>query len=988
VSAQPVSLRGPVAVIPSAKAAEKMAREQYWSGGADSMATVIAEMSRLAEAGALPARVEDDPERLVVYTRRHMVALYVTKYGDAYRLGHLAPLSFRDHERLSRGALLLHCPAGWHAYHQVSDLPRGLSARWDIIRAAWSQADFSEPAAGTMPPHHADYLDLLTEVVEATRDIEIERQRAAPPVHYRRKGSTREERHSARGVYEFQLLRPAQLAVGAPVYITGEPDLRGRVITIAGHEVVVRFDTAIDYRKIPPQGALQVLPSDRVYRAQLAAIDALRHRQAAAPDLLASLVDWRLRGYAPDAQARPREHLDPGQLAAFQRALTVPDRLVVLGPPGTGKTRTITEIAAACAASGQQVLVTSQTNRAVDNVLQRLPAHIRAVRVGNEDAMTSHARGFMVETQVDRLREEILAATESTASRLAPFTGDDRPVVRWQEFLTSRLEDAARADAARQAHETALDAIVGRISPPLAARLASGAASVHDARARVTATGDALRAALDRLGEAQTRGASGGLIGLIFRWIGRRRRRKVAGLEQALPQLRAALGQAESSYSAARAQADEVVTHDPEGAGLVASRTAAISARQEALAEAGRAADMVRAGLRAVVRVPEGAPEDLPGWADYERALGAAVALATRRAELLGLWRAQVRQAGDDLHHEVVHYADVVAATCIGTATTQLLADLTFDLAIVDEAGQIATPNLLVPLIRARRSVLVGDHHQLPPFLDDEVNGWVEDLGRSGEVPPAKAQEIADLLRRSAFERFYESADEAHRVMLAVQRRMPEPIARFVSQEFYRGALRTEHGGGPADPVFRQPFAMADTADHSPQERNERRGRRKEEWGRQGYSNEFEAALIAQLITEYAGWYPDWAVIVPYRAQAERVAELLARSLGDGAAVADSVGTVDAFQGGERDLIVYGFTRSNDRGDIGFLKELRRLNVAITRARRQLVLVGDSETLLRARDKQFAELMKSMIGYLREYGDIRPSREVVDRMARLREEHT
>ena len=147
-----------------------------------------------------------------------------------------------------------------------------------------------------------------------------------------------------------------------------------------------------------------------------------------------------------------------------------------------------------------------------------------------------------------------------------------------------------------------------------------------------------------------------------------------------------------------------------------------------------------------------------------------------------------------------------------------------------------------------------------------------------------------------------------------------------------------------------------------------------EEWEAHGYVNELEAALITQLVTVCAGAYRDWAVIVPYQAQVEWIRELITMSLG--ADAADSVGTVDAFQGGERDLIVYGCTRSNARGDIGFLREQRRLNVAITRARRQLVLVGDTTTLTQASDEPFAGLMRDLIGYLRGNGDIRASREV------------
>jgi superfamily I DNA and/or RNA helicase len=221
--------------------------------------------------------------------------------------------------------------------------------------------------------------------------------------------------------------------------------------------------------------------------------------------------------------------------------------------------------------------------------------------------------------------------------------------------------------------------------------------------------------------------------------------------------------------------------------------------------------------------------------------------------------------------------------------------------------------------------------------------------------------------------------------MLTVQRRMPEPLARFVSKQFYGGILYTEHAGRPADPIFTAPLALVDTADQPAARRAERPVRRSERWGQGGYTNPLEAELICLLVSRYLRWYPDWAVIVPYRAQVKLISEQLGAALGDAAAVADNVGTVDSFQGGERDLIVYGFTRSNHNGEIGFLREQRRINVAITRARRQLVLVGDSGTLCSARDKQFAALMDALTDYLGVAGDRRRSREVSDRLARLEE---
>lgn len=95
-----------------------------------------------------------------------------------------------------------------------------------------------------------------------------------------------------------------------------------------------------------------------------------------------------------------------------------------------------------------------------------------------------------------------------------------------------------------------------------------------------------------------------------------------------------------------------------------------------------------------------------------------------------------------------------------------------------------------------------------------------------------------------------------------------------------------------------------------------------------------------------------------------------------------NVGTVDSFQGGERDVILYGFTRSNPDGRVGFLDELRRANVAFTRARYQLVMIGDLGMLIRARDRRFRELARGLQAYLAERGDLRPYQDVRAQLAR------
>jgi hypothetical protein len=155
----------------------------------------------------------------------------------------------------------------------------------------------------------------------------------------------------------------------------------------------------------------------------------LRSRQAHNPHLLSVLVDHQVR-QIPPSTAIPAEPLDDDQLVAYQRALTVPDALVVLGPPGTGKTRTISQIARTCALEqGERVLVTSHSNRAVDNVLAKLPRDIEAIRVGHEGSVTEEGMPYLLGRRAAELRERILTVTRG--SMAAHADGRTRCTGKW-----------------------------------------------------------------------------------------------------------------------------------------------------------------------------------------------------------------------------------------------------------------------------------------------------------------------------------------------------------------------------------------------------------------------------------------------------------------------------------------------------------------------------------------------------------------------------
>ncbi|MEN6338317.1 MAG: IGHMBP2 family helicase, partial [Phycisphaerales bacterium] len=274
----------------------------------------------------------------------------------------------------------------------------------------------------------------------------------------------------------------------------------------------------------------------------------------------------------------------------------------------------------------------------------------------------------------------------------------------------------------------------------------------------------------------------------------------------------------------------------------------------------------------------------------------------------------------------VEHILDTADVLCATTTAldSELLGRRRFDLGVIDEACQSTEPGCWVPLQWCSRVVLAGDHCQLPPTV----------------VNPDAA---AEGLGVSLFERLMTMHGASISRLLTVQYRMHEAIMTFSSREFYEDKLQAhasvaEHvlAGLPnvaANEATQSPIEFIDTAGAGFDEEVEPDG--------ESRLNRHEADLVCRKVRGLleCGVTPgDIAIIAPYAAQVRLLRERLS-------VPGLEIDSVDGFQGREKEAVVISLVRSNPQGEIGFLQDVRRMNVAMTRARRKLLLVGDSATL-------------------------------------------
>jgi ATP-dependent RNA/DNA helicase IGHMBP2 len=277
--------------------------------------------------------------------------------------------------------------------------------------------------------------------------------------------------------------------------------------------------------------------------------------------------------------------------------------------------------------------------------------------------------------------------------------------------------------------------------------------------------------------------------------------------------------------------------------------------------------------------------------------------------------------------NDLLQHTEAICCTLVGSSHP-VLRGKKFKTVFIDEAAQALEPACWIPLLRSERAVFAGDHQQLPPTIKSV------EASRGG-------------LAKTLFEKGIEKQPHCAS-MLEVQYRMHEHIMRFSSDYFYGGKLIAHESVSAS--LLRSGQAPVEFIDTAGCGYNE-----KQDPETLSRLNEEEAQLLmhqAEMLIEEIGanaWIDEqltMGIITPYRAQVDYLQKLAeASAILEPLHALITINTVDAFQGQERDVIAISFVRSNEKGEVGFLGDIRRTNVAMTRARKKLIMIGDSATL-------------------------------------------
>jgi serine/threonine protein kinase len=638
---------------------------------------------------------------------------------------------------------------------------------------------------------------------------------------------------------------------------TGNHRVVGKVSRIAFNQVTLDVSYG-DPSRLPRSGHLMIntIAAQKALEHQTSALNAVIYDRVVNPDLKGLVLNPASAApVIPVADVQPDDQdFDAEKRSILSQALGVQGVLAIEGPPGTGKTKLITEIVVQWLKRNpnHRILLSSQTHIALDNVLERvgeLKPGLDMIRIGRSDELriSDFSKNYLLERRVDAWIADIRRNAEADMQRWADENGVDRSAVavgmkveRLLQVLEKKremvayisLQEAARADVAIEAESSE---------------------NAPDAR-----------------------------------------------------------------------EADEETTQIDSEIGACRQALKAM-----ALEETNLRQDLSQMGEYASALSGSSIPADLSEWADHFLTDEPAIMACRERLRLLEAWLLRVGRS-TDFNGAMLASAQIIAGTCVGIAGVRGMEDVTYDLCIVDEASKATATEILIPMSRSRRWIVVGDPKQLPPFFEEFGDQIRQDF-------------TDEEVQATLLDRFLENRNglpDDCRAKLKNQYRMIAPIGDLVSDCFYASDLNspiTNHGL-KLSAALPSPVTWYST---------HKLATRAEQPLGKTFANAAEGTVIRdvlrrlQFVAKAQKKRISVAVIAGYTAQVKALGDIVSQGLAEWADLDVSCNSVDAFQGRQADVCIYSVVRSNTRGDLGFLREKPRLNVALSRGKSALVIVGD-----------------------------------------------
>lgn len=671
-----------------------------------------------------------------------------------------------------------------------------------------------------------------------------------------------------------------------------------------------------DVSKLPNKGRLLLDASashTAIARQRRALLEVLTRtsRRSDLRDLLVRPQDSRLPIVeSANSSIDFLQELDPGKQQALRSALASPDLTTIVGPPGTGKTTWIAEFVAQIVrrSPDAKILLTGQTHIAVDNAVDKIRKLADADSAGNE------------------LRIVRLGAVDRISSANTPI-GLQQGLTNWLSQVRNKssewLEQWAISNHLNRRDKSASILLASLESQvQLRKELKTKLDSLQIQREKQLEINERLQLLEDdlmqRAAVLESLTSSTSLTENSSELLKRLTEISIAHTNSTLHLI--------DVFGDVKGQCrEDVAKLDLDISGLATSlqttdeRSASI--RQELANALGSNAihDVDLDALGKLVEEHEGVKS--PEFLRYQH------------LQLLqSSWH---QRLGSDRSFETlfVAEADIVAGTCIGVAQ-RLMEGASFDVVIIDEASKASPTEAIAAMTMGKSWVLVGDDKQLPPFVDEAL--LEDDLMSRFDLT---REDLATTL----FDRMLVGLPQECKSELNVQHRMVKGIGDLISKCFYSGRLttgRSDEGNEYLRNLMPTPVTWLSTSKLP--NRHERRS------GESSYLNSCEADHVCKLLERAESLLPPdrtfkVGVITGYGAQREMLHNMIKPSSEQWTRLQIEVNSVDAFQGREVDLLLYSVTRSNDAGRLGFLRLHERLNVALSRGRDSLIIIGDAE---------------------------------------------